>query len=97
MSCPKDNTPQVRIEASQTSLPYCIVPCPVPSEVRTPCPAFTAEMAKGATVIDWENNVLKEGENGWICFPAPPQIETGPCASTSRGSRGPTAGLTRRK
>ena len=40
--------------------------------------ATTAEMAKGATVVDWENNVLKEGDNGWICFPTPPQIETGP-------------------
>ena len=40
--------------------------------------ATTAEMAKGATVVDWENNVLKEGDNGWICFPTPPEIETGP-------------------
>ncbi len=40
--------------------------------------ATTAEMAKGATVVDWENNVLKKGDNGWICFPTPPQIETGP-------------------
>jgi hypothetical protein len=40
--------------------------------------ATTAEMAKGATVVDWENNVLKEGDNGWTCFPTPPEIETGP-------------------
>ena len=39
--------------------------------------ATTAEMAKGATVVDWENNVLKEGDNGWTCFPSPPQ-GTGP-------------------
>jgi hypothetical protein len=40
--------------------------------------ATTAEMAKGATVVDWENNVLKEGDNGWTCFPTPPQFETAP-------------------
>ncbi len=40
--------------------------------------ATTAEMAKGATVVDWENNVLKEGDNGWTCFPTPPEIDTGP-------------------
>lgn len=39
--------------------------------------ATTAEMAKGATVVDWENNVLREGDNGWTCFPSPPQ-GTGP-------------------
>ncbi|HUT62079.1 MAG TPA: hypothetical protein VNA25_29930 [Phycisphaerae bacterium] len=40
--------------------------------------ATTAEMAKGATVVDWENNVLREGDNGWTCFPSPPQTNTGP-------------------
>ena len=35
--------------------------------------ATTAEMAKGATVVDWESNVLKEGDNGWTCFPTTPQ------------------------
>jgi hypothetical protein len=40
--------------------------------------ATTPEMAKGATVIDWENNVLKEGDNGWTCFPTAPQFEKAP-------------------
>jgi hypothetical protein len=40
--------------------------------------ATTAEMAKGATVVDWENNVLKKGDNGWTCFPTPPGLENAP-------------------
>ena len=40
--------------------------------------ATTPEMAKGATVVDWEENVLKEGDNGWTCFPTPPQFEKAP-------------------
>ena len=40
--------------------------------------AATPAMAKGATVVDWENNVLKKGDNGWVCFPTPPQFEEGP-------------------
>jgi hypothetical protein len=40
--------------------------------------ATTAELAKGATVIDWENNVLKEGDNGWTCFPTPAAFEKAP-------------------
>jgi hypothetical protein len=40
--------------------------------------ATTPEIAKGATVVDWEQNVLKEGTNGWTCFPTPPQFEKAP-------------------
>ncbi len=29
-------------------------------------------MAEGATVVDWDGNVLKEGSNGYTCMPAPP-------------------------
>lgn len=29
-------------------------------------------MAEGATVVDWDNNVLKEGSNGYTCMPPPP-------------------------
>ena len=35
-------------------------------------------IAEGATVVDWEDNVLKEGDNGWTCFPTPPQFEKAP-------------------
>ncbi len=40
--------------------------------------AATPEMAMGAAVVDWEQNVLKEGTNGWTCFPTPPQFEKAP-------------------
>ena len=40
--------------------------------------ATTPEMAKGATVVDWDENVLKEGTNGWTCFPTPAQFEKAP-------------------
>jgi len=26
-------------------------------------------MVEGATVVDWEGNVLKEGSNGYTCLP----------------------------
>lgn len=31
-------------------------------------------MAEGATVMDWEGNVLKEGDNGYTCLPTPPML-----------------------
>jgi hypothetical protein len=40
--------------------------------------AATPQMAMGATVVDWEQNVLKEGDNGWTCFPTPPPFEKAP-------------------
>lgn len=40
--------------------------------------ATTPAMAEGATVVDWENNVLKKGDNGWTCFPTPPAFEKAP-------------------
>jgi hypothetical protein len=40
--------------------------------------ATTPAMAMDATVVDWENNVLKEGSNGWVCFPTPEKFEKAP-------------------
>ena len=31
-------------------------------------------MAEGATVVDWEGNVLREGSNGYTCLPTPPML-----------------------
>ena len=31
-------------------------------------------MAEDATVVDWEGNVLREGSNGYTCFPTPPML-----------------------
>lgn len=34
--------------------------------------AAPAALARGATVVDWEGRTLKEGTNGWICYPDAP-------------------------
>ncbi len=36
--------------------------------------ATYAMHAKGATVVDWEGNVLQEGDNGFVCMPTPPMF-----------------------
>ena len=30
-----------------------------------------------AAVMDWEGNTLREGTNGWVCMPSPPNFEPG--------------------
>ncbi len=37
--------------------------------------AAPPELRDGATVMDWENNVLREGDNGWTCMPTPPNLQ----------------------
>jgi hypothetical protein len=32
-------------------------------------------MAESATVVDWEGNVLQEGDNGYTCLPTPPTMQ----------------------
>ncbi len=34
--------------------------------------AAIPSIANDATVMDWEENTLKEGSNGWTCLPTPP-------------------------
>lgn len=36
--------------------------------------AAPQEIAKEATVLDWEGNTLQEGSNGYVCFPTPPTL-----------------------
>ncbi len=40
--------------------------------------AAPAGLAEHATVMDWEQNVLREGTNGWTCLPSPPDIASAP-------------------
>lgn len=40
--------------------------------------AAPASVAENATVMDWEQNVLREGTNGWTCLPSPPAIASAP-------------------
>jgi hypothetical protein len=37
--------------------------------------AAPASIAANATVMDWAGNTLREGTNGWVCFPDPPKME----------------------
>jgi hypothetical protein len=32
-------------------------------------------MAEGATIMDWDGTVLKEGSNGYTCLPTPPMLQ----------------------
>jgi hypothetical protein len=32
-------------------------------------------MARNATIVDWEGNVLREGSNGYTCLPTPPMLQ----------------------
>lgn len=42
--------------------------------VKAAPPAIT----EGATLVDWEGNVLREGDNGWTCLPSPPGMTDAP-------------------
>jgi len=39
------------------------------SKVKNALSAAPAEIAKGATVVDWDQTMLREGSNGWVCLP----------------------------
>lgn len=43
--------------------------------IREALSAAPAAVAADATVMDWEQNVLREGTNGWTCMPSPPNME----------------------
>jgi hypothetical protein len=38
-------------------------------KIKNALSAAPAEIASGATVVDWDQTVLREGGNGWICLP----------------------------
>jgi hypothetical protein len=40
--------------------------------------AAPASIAEAAAVMDWEGNTLREGTNGWVCFPDPPNMQAAP-------------------
>jgi hypothetical protein len=40
--------------------------------------AAPASIAEGASVLDWGGTLLREGTNGWVCFPDPPDVEGAP-------------------
>jgi hypothetical protein len=36
--------------------------------------AAPADLAHHATIMDWDQSILREGTNGWTCLPTPPQM-----------------------
>lgn len=46
----------------------------IANALRAAPPSITQD----ATVMDWEGNTLREGTNGWVCMPDPPNIEAAP-------------------
>jgi hypothetical protein len=44
--------------------------------IRDALSAAPSAVAMHATVVDWEQNVLREGTNGWTCFPSPPNTSS---------------------
>lgn len=43
--------------------------------IREALSAAPADIAKNATVKDWDGNVLKQGTGAYTCFPAPPSMK----------------------
>ena len=33
------------------------------------------DIARNARVVDWNGEILQEGDNGYVCFPTPPKLE----------------------
>ena len=44
-------------------------------QLRTHLTRAWPGMAEGATVVDWEGNVLQEGSNGYTCLPTPAMLQ----------------------
>jgi hypothetical protein len=39
------------------------------SKIKNALSAAPMEIAKNATVVDWDQTMLREGSNGWVCLP----------------------------
>lgn len=44
------------------------------AQIKSAMSAAPASVAEGAAVMDLENNVLREGTNGWVCLPDNPAV-----------------------
>ena len=60
------------------SMPPALIAQDHKEMIKDALSAATPAMGMDATVVDWENNVLKEGDNGWTCFPTPEQFDNAP-------------------
>jgi len=37
--------------------------------------AAPVAITEGAKIMDWDGNVLQDGDNGWTCYPTPPHVK----------------------
>jgi hypothetical protein len=44
------------------------------AKIREAMMAAPQELARDATIMDWDQTVLREGTNGWTCLPTPPSM-----------------------
>lgn len=67
-----------RIAAGIAALTIALVVAPTAlaqeAAVEEALSAAPPEIAESAAVVDWEGNVLREGTNGFTCFPTPPDL-----------------------
>lgn len=45
------------------------------SLIKDALKAAPDSLSKKAAVVDWDGNVLREGSNGYTCFPTPPNLK----------------------
>jgi hypothetical protein len=60
--------------ATMLLLPFVLSAQEKPDLLKDALKAAWPGMIDGATVVDWEGNVLKEGSNGYTCLPTPPML-----------------------
>lgn len=46
----------------------------IEAKIADAASAAPASISDNATIMDWDNTVLREGTNGWTCFPTPPDF-----------------------
>ncbi len=62
------------LAAALLTLPLSVLAEDDPEAIADALSAAWPGMADNATVVDWEGNVLREGSNGYTCFPTPPML-----------------------
>lgn len=44
------------------------------AKIQEAMKAAPQDLARNATIMDWDQTVLREGTNGWTCMPTPPNL-----------------------
>ncbi|MDH3457618.1 MAG: hypothetical protein OER90_12340 [Gemmatimonadota bacterium] len=44
------------------------------AKIQEAMKAAPDNLARNATIMDWDQSVLREGTNGWTCMPTPPDL-----------------------